>query len=233
MRITSLIIALFLCAATLLPAYAAAGGGTTPAVKPYVSGRSTPPSLLVPNDTTPTPTLTPRPNTDAAGETPVTVEQANKFYDGCVSNNLALTQLNPLQRGYLCACVSTGMQAYMNMSDLTLMNDLKTPDGRASMGKFLDKVYFPCAMQPIEEGVRHECASRIAGSPYGAVGRAACDCLAKRMINYVTVVGVPQVIYSLNLTGKIGDPLDVLTNSGGYTQELVRSYSTCFNGATP
>jgi hypothetical protein len=180
---------------------------------------------------TPAPVAVPAPGVLG---TPITNAMANKFYNGCIGNNTAMAQLNPGQKDMMCACLSAGMQANLMVEDVTNMNNLKTSKGRNAMEKMLTTVYLPCAMIPIKDGIRAECTRRTAANPrYASVGAQYCGCLTDRMINYVEMMGIPEVMYTLQTTGQLNEPFDVLTNGPGYNKALVDSYMKCFNGQMP
>lgn len=184
--------------------------------------------------TSPAPILQPKPSAAASGQTPVSKDQANAFYIQCVGNSLSLNQLNPEQKEYLCSCVANGMTQSLTVNDVRQMRETKSQAGRLALAKMLEKVYFPCAMKPIEDSVTTECERRAAANQqFAAGGQKYCSCLSGKMMSYVQKVGIPETLYKLLSNGEVSEPFDALTGSGGYSQELVRNYYSCFGGVLP
>ena len=164
----------------------------------------------------------------------VNVEQANVFYEQCRDNQLSLQQLNPVQRELLCSCVSAGMQAEMKVGDLRAMLTPNTPSGQKAALKMMDKVYFPCALPPLHDNIHADCMTRAKGNAeFASTADAKCECVSAKMVSYIRTVGIPETLYRLSVNPDVPEPLDALTNGGGYSQELVRNYYSCFDNKLP
>ena len=174
------------------------------------------------------------PNISAHADTPITKEQAKKFYKDCVGNNLALQGMTPLQRDYFCSCSAVAMEKNLTVEDIQNFSNQKTPAGRAAMVKMLERVQFPCIIRPLGDNVRDECVRRASANPqFAAGGKKYCGCLADTMMTYVKKVGVAETLYRVNMTGEVGDPMESLLSSSGYSNELIRNYYSCFGGVLP
>lgn len=166
--------------------------------------------------------------------TPITTQQTNDFYTQCRNEPLALNAFSDIQKELFCSCVAVNMQKNLVVEDIRLMQDIRSAPGRAALAKMLEKVHLPCALRPIEDSVRQECITRAAANPqYAAGGQKYCGCLANKTMNYVRTVGVSEALYKLTTTGELVEPMEALTQSGGYQNELLRNYYTCFDGALP
>ncbi len=170
----------------------------------------------------------------ANADTPITKEQAKKFYKDCVGNNLALQGMTPLQRDYFCSCSAVQMEKNLTVEDIQNFSNQKTPAGRAAMVKMLERVQFPCIIRPLGDNVRDECVRRASANPqFAAGGKKYCGCLADTMMTYVKKVGVAETLYRVNMTGEVRDPMESLLSSSGYSNELIRNYYSCFGGVLP
>jgi hypothetical protein len=166
--------------------------------------------------------------------TPLSAAQADAFFKSCTGNSTSLPTFTKAQRDYLCACTASAMQKNLDVEDIQAMKNTTTTTGRDALAKMLTTVHFPCALRPIEDSVRQECMTRAGKNmAFAAAGATHCACLSKKMIDFVRTKGVAEAINKLQLTGQVGEPMDVLMNSSGYQNELIRNYYTCFNGALP
>lgn len=166
--------------------------------------------------------------------TPVSQVQADAFFKSCSGNTTGLSTFTKIQRDYFCSCVAGAMQKNLMVEDIQAMKNTKTPAGRLALTKMLTHVHFPCALRPIEDSVRQECITRAGqNAKFAAAGTTHCACLSKKMIDFVRTKGVAEAIAKLQLTGQVGEPMDVLMNSSGYQNELIQNYYTCFNGTLP
>jgi hypothetical protein len=180
----------------------------------------------------PAPVLAPAVKTMPQG-TPLDNAAANKIYAECIDDPFKFNRINPISRDLLCSCLSAGYQAEMTVEDMDQLKKVTTPAGRAVYARMLEKVYFPCATPAIEESLKAECAKRAAAGDMGLNTKSSCRCVFNRMTGYVSKIGIPQLLYSAQSSGQIGEPFDVLTNSGEYSRTLIESYYTCFNGRVP
>ncbi len=170
----------------------------------------------------------------AHADTPITKQQAKKFYTDCARNNLALQALTPLQRDYFCSCTALRMEKFLSVEDIQNFSNQKTPAGRAALVKMLEHVQFPCIVRPLGDNIRNECTRRAAQNPqFAATAPKYCGCLTNTMMTYVEKVGIAETLYRIKMTGEIRDPMEALLSGSGYSNELIRNYYSCFGGVLP
>ena len=108
---------------------------------------------------------------NSANATPITEEQANKFYQSCF--NTKDPRLLPGSQEFWCGCVKQKMMQNFTFEDAVAY----TKQDRTAMNKMLINVYSPCLEIPVHDDVFQECQKQN-------VPTNTCQCLAKGIGEY-------------------------------------------------
>lgn len=187
-------------------------------------------------NTAPIPTLQPQEGIDKKlPSSPVTKREAEKYYLQCVNNVLSLQQLNPYQRDYLCSCVSVGLPISISSDELKdITQNISTPAGQDALHIFLNEVYMPCALQPLQETIWNDCINRAKkNGQFAETAVDRCQCFSKQVLTYAQKMGSAETEYDLARSHAFSEPFDVLTGATGFSEVRTKSYMACFNGLMP
>ena len=159
----------------------------------------------------------------AKAQTPVTNEQAQKYYESCATNRDERMDIKT--QDVFCQCSSMGYKKHMTQEDLQYLAVGEGQEARDVMNKMVLKLYAPCMEFPVRDMVYKKCTK----DAYQA-GQYICSCMADKMASYISERAQAELSNILKENPNVYDPLEAITSSETYARQEKRIVLQCIQG---
>jgi len=146
----------------------------------------------------------------ALAQTPVSKEQANTYFDSCVTNSAATEKrFSSESQQQFCACTAARLTQYFTIEDMQVMTSQTDPNARLAMNKMIVNIYAPCMETPVREYHYGQCLQNPQTAALGNPQKI-CGCAANAIATYLKQNGAQKFQEILSVNPNIYDPMQAL-----------------------
>lgn len=156
-------------------------------------------------------------------QTPVSNEQAQKYYESCATNRDE--RMSVATQDAFCQCSARGFKKHITIEDLTTLSTETGQAARDITNKMLINLYAPCMEHPVRDLVMNKCKQDAFQA-----GHKICECMASKMANYMSTRAGSELDAILKKTPDVYDPLGAITSSKSYEAQEKRTILQCIQG---
>lgn len=144
--------------------------------------------------------------TPAQAATPISVAQANAYFDACKAQ--PDPRFSAKTQEVFCACTASKYMETLTVEDVVAMGE-QNQNGRNATNKMIIQVYAPCMQYPTRDYHYQSCISdgkvKILGNP-----QKVCGCAADHVANHLKTNGQGLFSNILRTNPNVVDPMQAL-----------------------
>ncbi len=147
----------------------------------------------------------------AQAQTPVTQQQADSYYQTCVTNAAASeTRFSPQSQKMFCACTAAHLMQSFSVEDMQTMTSPTDPNARIALNKMIVNVYAPCMEMPTQDYHYQQCMQNPQTAMLSKNPDGLCSCAAKAVAGYMQSNSAQMFQDILSRNPNIEDPMQAL-----------------------